>query len=308
MSGAVWVTGGAGMVGSWVIQSLRAAGTADSIHAPTSAELDLRDVEAVRDFVRCARPDLVVHAAGRVGGISANIQAPVAFLSDNMLIGMNVIGESARAGVPQLVNIGSSCMYPKGRELLHEEDILTGLLEPTNEGYALAKIAADRLCEYVSRERALVFRTIIPSNLYGPRDHFDERGHLLASAIRKVHEAHQSGGRVQVWGDGTARREFTYVADLSDWLVEVLPRLDELPQRLNVGSGVDHTVREFYELASEVVGYHGSYDFETDRPTGMARKLMDSSRAQAFGWKADTSLSVGVQRTYEYFLQTNEAT
>lgn len=223
MTDTVWVTGGSGLVGGSLQRSLGEHQPDLRVVAPSSAELDLRDAAAVTAFAAAARPVAVIHAAGRVGGIAANIKHPFGFLHDNMLMGMNVIRASVEAGVPKLINIGSSCMYPKDHQgLLTEEDVLAGPLEPTNEGYALAKISADRLCEYVARESGLAYRTVIPSNLYGPGDHFDEfRGHLVASAMRKVHRAKANGAPVEIWGDGTARREFTYVTDVTDWIAAV---------------------------------------------------------------------------------------
>lgn len=271
---------------------------------PTSSELDLRDEAAVQSFLTAHAPDVVIHTAGRVGGISANVREPVAFLRDNMLIGMHVIHCAAEAGVPRLFNFGSSCMYPKDhKEILSESDLLQGPLEPTNEGYAIAKLAADKLCEYVSQECGYAYRTVIPSNLYGPHDHFDrERGHIVASAIDKVHHAaiHRSP-TVEIWGDGTARREFTYARDVTDWLVQALPSLEDLPLRMNLGMGVDFTVTEYYRAVAGCIGYDGDFTYDTSRPTGMRRKLMDSSQARHFGWAPKTDLNRGLELTYQFY-------
>lgn len=271
---------------------------------PLSNELDLRNREAVDAYVDRQRPDVVIHAAGRVGGIAANVSKPVSFLTDNMLIGMNVIESAADHGVPALLNLGSSCMYPKDLGLLRELDMLAAPLEPTNEGYAIAKIAAERLCEYVSRERGLIFRTVIPSNLYGPHDHFgEERSHLVASAIRKVDAAALKGhDEVEIWGDGSARREFTYVGDVADWIADHLDDLASLPQRLNLGIGVDHTISEYYEAVAAVVGFTGRFVYDLGKPVGMKRKLMDSSLAASHGWAPGTDLETGLHATYDYFV------
>lgn len=303
MNETYWITGGSGLVGGSLRASLAAHSPESTVLAPSSSEVDLRDPGAVASFLERAQPTVVIHAAGIVGGIAANVRNPCAFLRDNMLIGMNVIDGSRNAGVARLINIGSSCMYPKDRELLREDDVLTGALEPTNEGYALAKIAADRLCAYVSTETGLAYRTVIPSNLYGPGDHFDEgRGHLVASAIRKIHRAAVLGApTVQIWGDGTARREFTYVRDVTDWIAQVAAGAEALPQRLNIGIGEDHTVTEYYEAIAEAVGYTGDFEHDVSKPAGMQRKLMDSSLAAGHGWRAPTSLESGLQKTLAYY-------
>jgi GDP-L-fucose synthase len=291
------------MLGAAVMRALRARGVAPV--APTSDELDLTQGDAVRSFIAATQPDAVVHTAGRVGGIAANVADPVGFLTENMAIGMNVIGGCHEAGVPRLINVSSSCMYPKDLQRpLVEEDVLTGPLEPTNEGYALAKIAGDRLCAYIAQTTGRAYRTIVPSNLYGPGDHFDEqRGHLVANAIRKVEAARRSGlPSVEVWGDGTARREFTYVDDVADWISTLtIDGVDELPLRANAGVGVDYTVREYYEHITQVCGYDGDLSFDLSKPAGMARKLMDSGRARAHGWNAPTSLDEGLTRTVEFY-------
>jgi GDP-L-fucose synthase len=301
----VWVTGGSGMVGSAVLRALSATETPVEVLAPRSSELDLTVAEAVRLFLESHRPDTVIHAAGRVGGIAANVADPVRFLTDNMAMGMNVIQSASELGVLRLVNVGSSCMYPRDHEEpLVEDDVLTGQLEPTNEGYAIAKIAADRLCAYVSETTGLHYRTVVPSNLYGPGDHFDElRGHLIANAMRKVELAVRTGAHaVEVWGDGTARREFTFVDDVANWIARVVvDGIDQLPTRLNIGVGIDYTVREYYEHIGRACGYEGEFQFDVSKPVGMKRKLMDSSVAAGFGWVAPTSLDEGLARTLDYF-------
>lgn len=306
MSQKVWITGASGLVGRSLMSSFARLRPDDcTLLTPTSKELDLRSRDSVDSYISTNRPDVIVHAAGVVGGIAANMAKPVDFLLDNMVMGMNVIGSAAQRRVPALVNLGSSCMYPKDHtEPLREEDVLTGRLEPTNEGYAIAKIAADRLCEYVSRQDGLAFRTVIPSNLYGPFDHFEpERGHMLASAIRKVHFAKVRGReQVEIWGDGSARREFTYAGDVSDWIAENLLTVPKWPQRLNLGVGVDYTINEFYAIAAAAVGFRGAFVHDVSKPTGMRRKLMDSSLAAEHGWRPATGVELGVQKTYEYFL------
>ena len=301
----IWVTGARGMLGSAIVRALRSRAPGSELVTPTSAELDLTDPQAVRRFLQAGRPDVTIHAAGRVGGIAANVADPVGFLTQNLAIGMNVIEGSHRAGVPTLINVGSSCMYPKDHsDALVEDDVLSGRLEPTNEGYAIAKIAADRLCEYLSTQYGAAYRTVIPSNLYGPGDHFDEhRGHLIANAIRKVDEAVRSGlGSVLIWGDGSARREFTFVDDVAEWIATLAySGVSELPPRLNAGVDIDHTVTEYYEQIAAVAGYSGGFEYDTSRPVGMRRKLMDSSLARGYGWAPATQLDEGLRRTIEYY-------
>lgn len=301
----IWLTGGSGMVGAAVIRALGARPEAAAVLAPSSTELDLTDARQVREFVATARPDCVIHAAGRVGGIAANVADPVSFLTENMAINMNVIQGAHLGDVATLINIGSSCMYPRDREApLLESDVLTGPLEPTNEGYAIAKIAGDRLCAYIAQTTGRAYRTIVPSNLYGPGDHFDEqRGHLIANAIRKVDDAIQAGrGEVEIWGDGTALREFTYVDDVAGWIARLaIDGVAQLPLRVNAGVGIDHTVREYYEQIAVASGYRGSFKFDLTKPTGMRRKLMDSSLAAGFGWSPQTSLAEGLARTIAFY-------
>lgn len=311
MAKRVWVTGAGGMVGRSVVEAFKLQRPGWPLLAPDRTVLDLGDREAVRDYLEVNRPDLVVHAAGRVGGIAANIANPVEFLMENLEIGVNVIGESRRAGVPNLINISSSCVYPKNLEsLLREDFILTGPLEPTNEGYAIAKLAADRLCEYVSRQDGLNFRTLIPSNLYGPGDHFDDhRGHLVANIIRKIDAAVAAGEKsVVVWGDGESRREFTFVRDVADYVVQVAnPQvLAGLPQRMNIGVGVDHSVTEFYRAVADLLKWDGDFVYDLAKPSGMRRKLMDSSLARGYGWQPQTELDEGLRATYEYFRRVRE--
>ena len=299
------LTGGSGMVG----RNLRAhpATAGFEVLAPRRDELDLLDAAGTRAYLREKRPDLIVHAAGRVGGIQANIAAPVAFLLDNLDMGRNLLMAAAEAGVPRVINLGSSCMYPRGHdEPLREEQLFGGNLEPTNEGYAIAKIAVARLGEYVGREHpGWRCRTLIPCNLYGPHDRFDEASsHLVPAILHKLHRAVSEGRDVvDIWGDGSARREFMFAGDLADLLVQAIERFDELPDCMNVGPGVDHSVLDYYVAGARVVGYAGRFAFDTTRPVGMARKLVDIARLRAFGWTARVDLETGLRLTYEHYLR-----
>jgi GDP-L-fucose synthase len=297
------VTGGHGFVGRNLVARLRADGY--QVLAPPRTQLDLRDQAAVERYLRAHRVGTVVHAAGRVGGIAANLADPVGFYAENALIGIAVVRAADAAGVRRLVNLSSSCVYPRDRERLREEDLLTGPLEPTNEGYALAKIAVGRLCEWIAeRDQGRLYRTLLPCNLYGPFDHFEGQGaHLVAAVLAKTDAALRSGAdTIEIWGDGQARREFMHVADLCDCIAHLLGRLEELPPRLNVGTGVDHTIDEYYEVAARVVGWRGRFVHDLSRPVGMRRKLLDTSRLAATGWTPRIDLEDGMRDTYHWLL------
>ncbi len=299
----VFLTGGRGMVGR-AIQDHPGAG-AHEILAPTSADLDLTDRAAVMDFVADTRPDIILHSAGRVGGIQANMANPAAFLTENLDMGVNVVMAARAAGVPRLLNLGSSCMYPHDApNPLHEDSLGKGELEPTNEGYGLAKVAVARLCAFVSQEDpALAYKTLIPCNLYGLHDKFDPKvSHLVPAIIRKVHEARETGAdTVEIWGDGTARREFMFSGDLADGVWASVARFDALPQRMNMGLGHDHSINDYYAEAARVIGWEGEFVHDLTRPTGMKQKLLDVSAQTEFGWRAETTLADGIARTYVHF-------
>jgi GDP-L-fucose synthase len=302
----VFITGGAGMVGRNIAEH---DGTrAWQLTAPSRADLDLERADAVQSFMREVRPQVVIHAAGLVGGIHANIARPVDFLVRNVDIGRNVILAAHACGVPQFINLGSSCMYPReGSNPLREEQMLQGELEPTNEGYALAKIYAARLCMYLRRqEPALEYRTLIPCNLYGRHDHFEpERSHLVAAALLKVHRALRSGAAsVDIWGDGTVRREFMDAADLADAVVRHVGQGHSAPELMNIGLGHDHSVNDYYAAVARVVGWQGDFRHDLARPVGMQRKLLDVSRQTAWGWAPRTSLDEGLARCYAHLLGT----
>jgi GDP-L-fucose synthase len=305
----VMVTGATGMVGRNLAEHEAVRGW--SLIAPSRRELDLEDRAAVLGFLLETRPQVVIHAAGLVGGIQANVARPVDFLVRNLDIGQNVILGAHAAGVPKLINLGSSCMYPRGHvQPLREEQLLDGALEPTNEGYALAKIAATRLCQYLRRqEPALDYKTLIPCNLYGRHDHFQPtRSHLVAAALRKVHDAKRRGERaIDVWGDGSARREFMDAADLADAIVRHVSQGHGAPELMNIGPGADHTVDEYHAAAAQAVGWQGDLRHDTGKPVGMQRKLLDVSRQRDWGWQPRLSLAQGLARAYEYFLATEAA-
>ena len=261
--------------------------------APTRYELDCMDVIAVSSYLVRHEPDLIVHCAAQVGGIGQNIADPCGFLYNNMILNMSVIKAAARTGIKYLLNIGSSCMYPRGyKSPLKESYLMTAPLEPTNEGYALAKIASAKFCEYCNRQYAVAYKTLIPSNLYGPND---KSNHLIPSILNKLH----GEGPIEIWGDGTARREFLYVNDLAKFIVAVSSRVDTLPQYMNVGYGVDYSINQFYEIGAEVVGYKGKFSHNLEKPTGMQSKLLCSELAESYGWKPETGIKEGMKLAYE---------
>ena len=303
--GVLLLTGAGGMVGSNILEH---PGLTDwQVLAPRRGELDLTDGVATLAYVRHHRPDVIVHAAGRVGGIQANMAHPVDFLVSNVDVGRNIIMAARDAGVKRLLNLASSCMYPRAAaNPLTEDLILKGELEPTNEGYALAKIFTTRLCAYIRREQSeLSYKTLIPCNLYGRHDKFaPEHSHLIPAIIHKIHQAMQVGGdEVEIWGDGTARREFMYVGDLADAVVRALKRFESLPVEMNVGLGIDYTINEYYRTTAEVIGWQGRFVHDLSRPVGMKRKQVSIERQQAWGWMPPTSLREGISQAYQYYLK-----
>lgn len=306
----ILLTGASGMVGRNLL-----AHPAAARHAwltPGSGELDLLDFAAVRRYLQASQPDLVIHAAGRVGGIQANLREPVRFLVDNLDMGRNVLLAAAETGITRLLNFGSTCMYPRGRQqALREDDVLTGELEPTNEGYALAKITVARLAAYLARENPLLqYKTLIPCNLYGPHDKFDPRwSHMIPAIIDKLHRAKTtSQDSVEIWGNGEARREFLYAGDLAAAVLRAVEDFAALPPLMNIGLGHDYTVNEYYAIAAEVVGYRGGFHHDLSRPTGMERKLSDTSLATRWGWQPAHTLAQGLAKTYDYYLQQRQGT
>lgn len=304
----VVVFGGSGMVGRNLLEQPDFSFW--EWDAPSSAELDLRDRRAVIDYLDATAPDLIVHCAGKVGGIHANMHDPYGFLHDNALIGLNVIDAARAVGVPRLINLASSCIYsPEAPNPLTEDSILSGALEATNEGYALAKIAALKLCAYLSAQHSdLRYKTLIPCNLYGPYDHFGaDRSHLIAAAIVKLHRAKAEGIRsVEVWGDGTARREFMYAGDLAEFIVKAVHRFDDLPLLMNVGVGEDHEINHYYEAVAKVVDWDGEFHHDLSKPSGMRQKLVDVGRQRALGWQPSTSLDAGLQAAYIDYLSSED--
>lgn len=302
----IFVAGHRGMVGSAVVRRLQRAGF-ENILTRTRQELDLMDRAAVRGFFESERPDYVVDAAARVGGIAANFEKPVEFLIENLTIQNNVIQAAADFGVTKLLFLGSSCIYPKlAPQPLTEDALLTGLLEPTNDAYAIAKIAGIKLCQAYAREYGKNFISGMPTNLYGPNDNFDlQTSHVLPALIRKVHEAKRDRAKeVAVWGSGTPRREFLHVDDLADACFFLLEKYNS-PEIVNIGCGEDVSIRELAETVCEVIGFEGSLAFDTSKPDGTPRKLMHVGRLLALGWKPRIGLKDGIQDAYDWFLKNS---
>ena len=295
------------MVGSAILRVLRAKGFGNVV-TRTSDELDLRDQVAVNAFFDECRPSYVFLAAARVGGILANDTYPADFIYDNLIIESNIIHASHIVGVKKLLFLGSSCIYPKmAPQPLKEDYLLSGPLEPTNEWYAIAKIAGIKLCQAYRRQHGADFISAMPTNLYGPGDNFDlENSHVIPAMLRKMHEAKSNGSNeVALWGTGTPRREFLHVDDLADGLLFLMDRYSgEL--HVNVGVGEDLTIRDLAEMIRNVVGFEGRLVFDTDKPDGTPRKLLDTSLINAMGWRANTELSSGLQDTYRWFLENQD--
>lgn len=301
----VFLTGARGMLGQHVLRNLEAKG--HEVLAPSRSELDLTDSAATFKFIKENKPDAVIHCAAVVGGIQANILGGGKFLTENLSIDHSVIFSAKKCNVPNFIYLGSSCMYPANRlDALRIEDILSGELEPTNASYALAKISGAKAVEAFDSNPNLNWKVFIASNLYGPYDHFDpDRSHLLAAIILKVSKAIESGAsEIHMWGDGEVKREFTFVSDLAGWIVESLPNLVDYPSMLNVGCGVDHTVREFYEIVMQVLGYKGKIVADPTKPNGNLRKLMDSSVARSLGWNPGTNLGEGILETHNWWVES----
>ncbi|WP_020401554.1 GDP-L-fucose synthase family protein [Gracilimonas tropica] len=301
----IYVAGHRGMVGSAIIENLKNNGYSNLITA-SSQELDLRDQGAVNEFISQQKPDFVIIAAARVGGILANNEYPWQFLYDNLMIEANLIKAAHSNDVQDLIFLGSSCIYPKkAPQPLKEEYLLTGPLEPTNQWYAIAKITGIKLCQALNQQYGRNYISLMPTNLYGPRDNFDlKTSHVLPAMIRKFHEAREnSHSKVSLWGSGSPKREFLHVEDLAESVRFVMELEDRLEYDLiNAGTGEDLSIKELAETVQEVVGHKGSIEWDTSKPDGTPRKLMDVSRINDLGWRAQIDLEEGIKNTYQWFL------
>jgi GDP-L-fucose synthase len=303
MSETIYVAGHRGLVGSAILRCLQRKGH-DGLVTRTHAELDLTDQAAVRRFFAETRPTQVVLAAAKVGGIHANASHPAQFIRDNLAIQDNVIHEAYASGARKLLFLGSSCIYPKlAPQPMKEEHLLTGPLEPTNEWYAIAKIAGIKMCQAYRKQYGFDAISLMPTNLYGPGDNFDlETSHVLPALVRKFHEAHLDGDRpVQLWGTGSPRREFLHVDDLAEAAVHFLQTYSG-HEFVNIGTGQDVTIRELAGMVQRVVGHQGTIEWDASKPDGTPRKLLDVGRASRLGWTARIPLEEGLRSTYDWFL------
>jgi GDP-L-fucose synthase len=301
----IFITGSNGMVGRNLLENDEIA--KHDILKPASSELNLLNFNDVRIFLKKTRPDMIIHCAGKVGGIQANMKDMYNFFTDNALMGINLVKAAKENGVKKFLNLSSSCTYPRNyQNPLKEEYILQAELEPTNEGYALAKLSILKMCEYISKEYPeYQYKTFIPCNLYGRWDKFDEaNSHMIPSVIKKIYNAVISESpEIEIWGDGTARREFMFVADLASCVAKAVVNFENVPNIMNVGLGFDYSINEYYETIKKILGYKGSFIHNTSKPVGMKQKLLDIHLQTKWGWKPTVSLGQGIEKTYRFFLE-----
>lgn len=300
----IYIAGRRGLVGSAIERKLRESGY-ENIIGLSSKELDLRKQDKVFKYFNDEKPEYVILAAAKVGGIMANIKAPAEFLYDNLAIQNNIIDASHKNGVKKLLFLASSCIYPReSPQPMKEEYLLDGKPEPTNEGYALAKIVGLKLCEMYNKQYGTDYISVMPCNIYGIGDNFDpECSHVVAALIRKFHEAKVNGAsNVDVWGSGNARRELMFVDDLADACFYLLNNYSG-NEFFNVGTGVDYSIKELVDIISEIIGYKGKIGFDTSKPDGMPQKLMDINKLKARGWSSRTDIREGIIKTYKYYLE-----
>lgn len=301
----ILLTGSTGMVGTNILEHKSAS--LHNLLTPSSKELNLLNYSEVDNYISKYKPDFIIHAAGKVGGIQANMANPINFLVDNADFGRNIVLAAKNNNVKKLLNLSSSCMYPRGAiNPLSEDLILKGELEPTNEGYAIAKIFTQRLVEYIRREdKACNYKTIIPCNLYGKWDKFDPlHSHMLPAVIRKIHKAKiNNSPNVELWGDGEARREFMFASDFADFIWYSISNFEQMPNLMNVGLGHDFSINQYYKTIANVIGYNGGFVHDLSKPTGMKQKLVNIDKLNQFGWTHTNSLENGIKITYKFFLE-----
>lgn len=306
----ILVTGSTGMVGHSLVSELKKRGYTNLL-LPDMNKIDLRVQKQVNDYFKKEAPEFVFHLAAKVGGISANIASPGGFLYDNLMIVSNVINSAKEYNTKKLLYLGSSCVYPKEcKQPMREEDLLSGKLEPTNEGYALAKIAGLKMCEYYNKQYNTNFICLMPCNLYGPYDTFDiKKSHVISSLLLKFHSAKKNKDAVvEIWGSGMARRELLYVDDVAFAMVYFMEKYDasDLPPFINIGLGEDISISELAEMVKDITMFKGKMYFDKTKPEGMMKKLLDISEAKTFGWVPKTSLRDGIEKTYQWFLENEK--
>ena len=301
----VLLTGGGGMLASSIAEAWRRQRPDDRLTVLARRDLDLRDAIATRAAIAATQPDAVVHTAAFVGGIGDKTARPLPYLVENLRIDASVLDAVVAEEIPGYLYTSSAAAYPAAApNPISEGALFEGRLEPANEGYGLAKLTGLTAVGYAARQTGRAYRAILPSNLYGPRDSFDPaRSHLIASTIYKAHAAREADSpQVEVWGDGTARREFTYAPDLAEWIVAAVDDLSALPAYMNVGAGTDYSIRDFYEIACDIVGYRGGLAFDTTKPSGVPQRLIDSTLARRHGWAPRTDIRDGMAACYASFL------
>ena len=293
------------MVGRNILQNLEEDGF--EILKTRSSELNLLHYDEIKNYLNENKPDFVIHCAGKVGGIQANIKDSYGFFTENMLMGINLVKAAKEAEIKNLLNLSSSCSYPpKCENPLKEEYVFDGKPEPTNEGYAIAKASITKMCEFVTRQfNGYNYKTIIPCNLYGRYDKFGENNsHMIPAVIKKLHLAKENNiNVVEIWGSGNARREFMYAGDLAQMVNYIVKNFEKMPPVLNVGLGYDYTVNEYYEIIAKIVGFNGTFVHDTAKPEGMKQKLLDITKQKEFGLKSIYSIEEGIKETYKYYLE-----
>lgn len=305
----VILTGASGMLGSSITKAWDKQRPDDELVVLNSSVVDLRNREETLKTFESISPQAVIHAAAVVAGIEAKVSYPTKYLLDNLLIDTSVISSCIQLGIKNFLYIGSAAIYPENMtQPLRETDLLSGKLEKENEGYALSKIVGLKLCEYASKEFGYSYRTVVPSNIYGPNENYSlSEGHLIAAIITKVSRAKElASEKVAIWGDGKARREFIYSEDFSNWIVEQIGNLEKWPVFLNVGNGIDYSVEEYYQVAKEIINYEGSFEFDISKPTGVSQRLLDSTIAQSFGWSPTTSIREGMSASFQSFIKKKD--
>ena len=302
----ILITGASGMVGRNFLEHYKSENY--SILNPNRKEMNLLNFQEIDDYLLKNKPDLIIHAAARVGGIQANINNPVLFLCDNADMGRNLLLSAKKQNIKKIINLSSSCVYPKNMEVPLEEDtILSGFLEPTNEGYAISKIFTQKLCSYINKENPdFSYNTLIPCNLFGKYDNFDlETGHLLPNIINKIHHAKINKlNKVTIWGDGSVKREFMYVNDLIDCIYHSIENFSQMPEIMNVGVGKDYSVLDYYNIIAKSFRWEGIFDFDMTKPVGQKQKLVSVKRLNDFGWKSKISMQNAINETIKYYLES----
>ena len=302
----ILITGGSGMVGRNFFEHNKSKKY--FILKPTRTEMNLTNIQEVNNYLSKNKPDIIIHAAARVGGIKANIKNPVSFLCENVDMGKNLLLAAKEQNITKLINLSSSCVYPKNMEVpLEEEFILSGSLEPTNEAYAIGKIFTQKLCSYINNEFAgFSYKTLIPCNLFGKYDNFDlETGHLLPNIINKIYNAkHNKENKVTIWGDGSVKREFMYVNDLIDCIYYSIENFSKMPEIMNVGVGKDCSVLDYYNIIAKSFGWEGSFNFDMTKPVGQKQKLVSIKKLNNFGWKSKISLQNAIDETINYYIES----